>query len=183
MKKVIVKCKITNPKDFEQKLDDIDLHFGEVLWQHDRIYVPRGYKPHQNYPRLVMRTEMTAVDKPAKHYLLQRRHIEASDTNIINGTPVGDYSTTVNIIHQLGFTKLAEVSRRRRELRMGDGVTIFLDDVDGLSSTYAKMEAVLEEGESVEELMRDLNKTFAVLGQKKIMNETYADLVKPVDIS
>lgn len=183
MKKVIVKCRLTNPQDFEQRLNDIDLYFGGVLWQHDRVYVPRGYKPHQNYPRLVMRTEMTDVNQPARYYLLQRRHIEASGANIINGTPVGDYATTVNIIHQLGFTKLTEVSRRRRELRMGEGVIIFLDDVDGLSGDYAKMEAILEEHESIEELMQDLNKTFTVLGQKQIVNQTYADLIKPADIS
>ena len=183
MKKVIVKCKLNDPQDFVKRLNDIDLYFSETLWQHDRVYVPRGYKPHQNYPRLIMRTEMVNVDKTARYYLLQRRHIEASGANIINGTPVGDYATTVNIIHQLGFTKLTEVSRRRKVLKMGEGVTIFLDDVDGLPGVYAKMEAILEPHESVEELTGDLNKTFAVLGQKQITNQTYADLIEPTDIS
>ncbi len=183
MKKVIVKCKLSNKNNFEQKLNDIDLFFGETLWQHDRVYVPRGYKPHSNYPRLVMRTEMTAVDKPAKYYLLQRRHIEDNNTDIINATPVHNYSAAVNIVHQLGFTKLTEISRRRRELKMGEGVTIFLDKVEQVPGYYAKMEARLDESESPAELRHDLNKTFAVLEQKNIINRTYAELQQPTDIS
>lgn len=183
MKKVIVKCKLKDKAAFEKKLSDIDLHFGDTIWQHDRVYVPRGYKPHCNYPRLVMRTEMHAVDQPAKYYLLQRRHIEGNDTDIINATAVADYPAMVNIIHQLGFTKLGEVSRRRKELQMGEGVTIFLDQVENISGCYAKMEAVLEEHETPRELREDLNKTFAVLDQKNIINQIYADLLEVKDIS
>ena len=45
MRKVIVKCKLKNRDEFERKLSDIDLDFSQVYWQHDRIYVPRNYKP------------------------------------------------------------------------------------------------------------------------------------------
>ena len=91
MKKIILKCKLTNRDSFEQKLSDIDLDFSPIYWQHDRIYVPRNYKPHANFPKLVMRTEMKSVDKPAKYYFILRRHIEDSGVDIVEETAVTDY--------------------------------------------------------------------------------------------
>ena len=73
MKKVILKCKLKNHDAFEQKLSDIDLDFSPIYWQHDRVYVPKNYKPNSNFPRLIMRTEMKAVDKPAKYYYILKR--------------------------------------------------------------------------------------------------------------
>lgn len=177
MKKIIVKCHIKNRDDFEQKLSDIDMEFGPTFWQHDRVYVPRGYKSGQNFPRLVMRTEMKSVDKPARYFMILRRHIEDSGVDIVDSTVVKDYAEAVNIIHQLGFKKQAEVSRRRTEMVMGKGVSIYLDNVDGLNGHYAKMEATLEEGESVQAVRDDMIKTFKILGQDKIVDKTYAELL------
>ena len=80
MKKVILKCKLKNRDEFKQKLTDIDFNFSNTYWQHDRIYVPRNYKPHANFPRLIMRTEMHKVDKPAKYYFILKRHIILSSS-------------------------------------------------------------------------------------------------------
>jgi len=91
MRKVILKVKLSSRDKFEQKLSDIDLDFSGVYWQHDRIYVPRDYKKNSNYPRLIMRTEMRAVDKPPKYTLILRRHIEDSGVDIVEETPVTDY--------------------------------------------------------------------------------------------
>ena len=103
MKKVIVKCKLANRDRFEDKLSDIDMDFSPIYWQHDRVYVPRGYKRGMNLPRLIMRTEMRAVDRPAKYSLILRRHIEDSGVDIVEETLVKDYSEMVSIILQLGF--------------------------------------------------------------------------------
>ena len=73
MKKVILKCKLQSRDTFEDKLSDIGLDFSAMYWQHDRVYVPRGYKPGMNFPRLVMTTEVKAVDKPAEYTLVLRR--------------------------------------------------------------------------------------------------------------
>ena len=88
MKKVILKCKLTSRDKFEEKLSDIDLDFSSIYWQHDRVYVPRGYKRGINLPRLVMRTEMKAVDKPPKYSLILRRHIEDSGVDVVEETPI-----------------------------------------------------------------------------------------------
>lgn len=177
MKKVIVKCHLSNRDDFEQKLSDIDMEFGPTVWQHDRVYVPRGYKSGQNFPRLVMRTEMRSIDKPVRYSIILKRHIEDSGIDVVNMTVVKDYIEAVNIIHQLGFKKSAEISRKRTELRMGADVKIYLDNVEGLKGYYAKMESALEEGESARVIRDDMIKTFAVLEQNKIIDKTYADLV------
>ena len=177
MKKVILKCKLDNRDIFEDKLNEIDLDFGAMYWQHDRIYVPRGYKRGMNLPRLVMRTEMHAVDEPPKYSLILKRHIEDSGVDIVETTPVEDYANTVNIILQLGFKPAAEVSRRRQELMMGPGTKIYLDEIDGRpGDSYAKIESDLTTTDSILEAKEDLKKTFSTLGEETIVENAYFEL-------
>lgn len=176
MRKVILKCKLKNRDEFERKLSDIDLDFSTMYWQHDRIYVPRNYKPHSNFPRLIMRTEMRSVDKPAKYSFMLKRHIEDSSVDIVEETIVKDYEKMVNIILQLGFKPAAEISRRRQDLKMGEGNFIYIDKVDKLPGYYAKIESELTADDSVTEAREDLKKTFETLGESNIVNEMYFEL-------
>ena len=176
MKKVIVKCKLKNHEEFEQKLAEIDFNFSSVYWQHDRIYVPRNYKPHANFPRLIMRTEMRSVDKPAKYYFILKRHIEDSGVDVAEETVVKDYETMVNIILQLGFKPIAEVSRRRQDLKMGEGNFIFLDKVEGKPGYYAKIESNLIPTDSVIAAKEDLKKTFQTLGETNFVENAYFEI-------
>lgn len=176
MKKVILKCKLKNHDEFEQKLSDIDLDFSPIYWQHDRIYAPRNYQPKSNFPKLIMRTEMKSVDKPAKYYFILRRHIEDSGVDIVEETPVTDYEKLVNIILQLGFRPIAEVSRRRQDLNMGEGTNIYLDKIDGVPGYYAKIESDLQPGDSVEAAKTDLEKTFCTLGESNFVNVPYFEI-------
>ena len=91
MRKVIVKAKLSSRDKFETKLSDIDLDFSPIYWQHDRVYIPKNYNPHSDFPRRVMRTEMKSVDKPAKHYFILKRHIEDSGVDVVEKTMVQDY--------------------------------------------------------------------------------------------
>lgn len=176
MKKVIVKCKVASREKFEKKLSDIEMEFSPVYWQHDRVYVPKGYKRGINLPRLIMRTEMKAVDKPAKYVLLLKRHIEDSGIDISEETLVKDYSEMVNIILQLGFKPQKEVSRRRQEIKMGENTWMFLDNVDGTNGYFVKLETKLEEGDSVEDVKDDLAKTLAIFGEKNRVETSYSDI-------
>ncbi len=177
MKKVILKCKLKNRDSFENKLSEIDLDFSPVYWQHDRVYVPRGYKRGMNLPRLVMRTEMESVDEPPKYDLILKRHIEDSGVDIVETTHIEDYANMVNIILQLGFKLAAEVSRRRQELTMGEGTKIFLDEIDNRQGeSYAKIESELVSTDSVISAREDLRKTFATLGETDIVESSYFEL-------
>jgi len=178
MKKIIVKVKLKNKDEFEKKLSDIDLDFTPIIWQHDRIYVPRGFKRGTNMPRITMRTEMKAVDKPAKYEMILKRHIEDSKVNIVNATVVKDYAEAVNLVHQLGFEKIAEVSRRRQLLIMGEGVRIYLDHVEGVPGFYAKIESEISDKDKVAEVIADLESTFRVLGANDFVEQTYFELLK-----
>lgn len=177
MKKIILKCKLENRDSFEQKLSDIDFDFGPIHWQHDRIYVPRGYKRGVNLPRLTMRTEIRAVDETPTYSLILKRHIEDSGIDIVEETPVTDYVNTVNIILQLGFKPANEVSRRRQDLDMGDGTMIYLDEIDGRENEhYAKIETILTENDSASAAREDLRKTFSTLGETDIVEDAYFEL-------
>ena len=176
MKKVILKCKLKNREAFEQKFKDIKFNFSPVYWQHNRIYVPKNYKPNSNFPKLIMSTEMKAVDKPAKYYFIMKRHIEDSGVDIVEKTAVVDYEKLVNIILQLGFRPVAEISRRRKELDMGDGTMIYLDKIDKLKGYYAKIESDLAPNDSVESARADLEKTFKTLGESNFVDAPYYEL-------
>lgn len=176
MKKIIVKCKLASREGFAQKLSDIEMNFSPVFWQHDRVYVPKGYKRGINMPRLLMRTEMKAVDKPAKYYLILKRHIEDSGVDVVEETVVKDYSEMVNIILQLGFKPQREVSRRRQEIKMGEHTSLYLDKIDGTNGSFAKLETDLLENDSVEDVKNDLLKTMAVLGEKNVVETSYSDI-------
>ena len=179
MRRVILKCKLSSRDRFEQKLADIDLDFSPIFWQHDRVYTPRGYKPHANYPRLIMRTEMKAVDRPPKYILLLRRHIEDSGVDVIESTEVKDYASAVNMILQLGFKPAGEVSRRRQALNMGDDTFIYLDKIDGKPGYYAKIEAPLTPDEPVATVRSDLEQTFKTLGEHNFCSKPYFELENP----
>lgn len=178
MKKVILKCKLSSRDKFEDKLSDIDLDFSAIYWQHDRVYVPRSYKRGMNLPRLIMRTEMKAVDKPPKYSLILRRHIEDSGVDVVEETSIKDYENTVNIILQLGFKPAGEISRRRQDLKMGEGAYIYLDKIDGQNGYYAKIETNLAQDDSVAEARADLQKTFETLGETNFVENAYFELQK-----
>ncbi len=173
MKKIILKAKLKNHEEFAKKLEDIEFEFSPIIWQHDRVYLPKGFKHGMNYPRIIMRTEMKAVDKPAKYKMILKRHIEDSGVDVVDETEVKDYAEGVNIIHQLGFKKINEVSRKRQEIDMGDGTMLFMDNVEGVPGYYGKIETKIEENDSVNEVVDDLTKTFKVLGVDDIVEKAY----------
>lgn len=176
MKRVITKCKLSSKEGFEKKLSDIELNFSPIIWQHDRIYVPRNYKKNANFPRLVMRTEMKAVDKPAKYYFILKRHIEDSGVDIVEETEIKDYAKIVNIILQLGFKPVAEVSRRRQSLKIGEGTDVYLDKVENLPGYYAKIESDLDPKDSIAEAKQDLESTFKTLGESSFVANAYFEM-------
>ena len=176
MKKVIIKCKLKNRDEFKKKLTDIDFNFSNTYWQHDRIYTPRNYKPHANFPRLIMRTEMHSVDKPAKYYFILKRHIEDSGADVVEETEVEDYEKLVNIILQLGFKPTAEVSRRREDLKMGEGNFIYIDKIEGKPGYFAKIESELASTDSIAAARQDLEKTFKTLGESNFVSEAYFEM-------
>ena len=176
MKKVIVKCRLLDKEKFEDKLSDIDLDFKPIFWQHDRIYVPRGYKKGINLPRLIMRTEMHAVDEPPIYKLIMKRHIEDSGVDIVEETPITDYTNTVNIILQLGFKPAGEVSRRRQSLEMSEGVILYLDTLDGKNESYAKIESIVSDSDSIAEAKTDLKKTLETLDERDVVESAYFEI-------
>jgi len=42
MKRAIIKTKVKNKEELDRRMQDISLEFGPVIWQHDRVYLPRG---------------------------------------------------------------------------------------------------------------------------------------------
>lgn len=178
MKKLIVKSALISVDDFLDKLEAIGLEMSPVVWQHERVYLPSNYKPEQNLPRLVMRTEVRTPEEPARYFMYLKRHIEDSGVDWVNFSGVTDYTEATGIIHQLGFRKVAEVSRQRRELWLDNRTAIFMDTVEGLPGSYLKIEAELDENESVDALRKDLFKILTMFGQKTFTMQSYFELLR-----
>ncbi|MBR3320291.1 hypothetical protein IKG20_03245 [Candidatus Saccharibacteria bacterium] len=177
MKLVVAKMRLKSREEFENTLTGMGMDFGPIFWQHDRVYVPKSYHRGGGYPRMIMRTEMRAVDRPPKYSMILKRHIEDSNVEIVDETVVKDYTEAANIILQLGFRQVAEVSRRRQEIKMGEGTVMYLDKVEGVQNYYAKIEASLGEKDSAEAQRMEVLKTFESLNETNEIAETYAELL------
>ena len=176
MKKVIVKCHVHERDRLEKNLEDIDLTFSPIYWLHDRVFVPRGYKGRHNFPRLVMRTIMHAVDEPPTYLMSLRRHIEDSGIDIIENTTITDYPGMVNIIMQLGFKQFGEISLRREEIKISDSTMLYLDTLDRDDSIFAKLETVLDENSPATTTKSDLIRTLRSFGETDIVESAYFEL-------
>jgi len=179
MKKIIAKVHLGKSREaFEQKLSDIEFDFSPVYWQHDRVYIPRGYKKGMNFPRIIMRTEMKAVDRPPRYIIILKRHIEDSGIDVVYETPVRDYMEAVGIIQQLGFTLLNEVSRKRQEIKMAEGTFLYLDKVEGINGFFSKIETAISDTDSAERIREEVISTFKSLQETNFISEPYAELIK-----
>ena len=89
---------------------------------------------------------------------------------------IRDYEKTVNIILQLGFKPAGEISRRREDLKMGEGTTMYLDNIEGRSGYYAKIESEISPDDSVLEARDDLKKTFETLGESNFIDSPYSEM-------
>ena len=177
MKKVIVKLKLKSRDEFEKKITEMDKDFLPMYWLHERVYVPRNYRKKSSFPRLILKTEMHAVDRPAKYEMQLRRHIEDSGIDIIETTVIRDYQEAANMILQLGFEIQNEVSSRRQELSLEKGKRLILDKVDGISGYFAKIEAELTEEDKVEKVREEVLEIFSQLGQdsKNLVYDSYSE--------
>ena len=165
-------------------LRDIKMNFSDTFWQHDRIFVPKGYGPNKNLPRLYLRTIVKDSDKPATYALVLRRHIESKDIDVVNFTTIKDYTEAAHIIHQLGFELKYQVARERQELVMGEGVKVYLDKVEGLPGYFAKFESNIANDAEAKEAKNDLIETFEVLkvDRKNIVDSSFGEIVGPIDL-
>ncbi len=180
MKRVAVKVRVKDLAGLERRMNEISLEFEPVMYQHDRIFIQRGFKRGMNMPRLVMRTEMTAADKPAVYKLILKRHIEDSGIEIAYRTMIGDYTEMVGILQQLGFVLDSEVSRKRRKIELSETSRIYLDKVDKLEDSYLKIETALGPDDKVSEVMADLKRTLKLfhLSDADITQKPYFELLK-----
>ena len=178
MKKVVLKCQVPDLARLERKLADVGMEFSAAVWQHERIYWPGDFRPQMNYPRLIMRTEVARPDLPAQYSMYLKRHIEDSGVDYVYMTGVNDYTAATGIVHQLGFRKSAEMSRRRQELRLDAHTVLYLDKVEGLEDYFLKLEVeLIDEDTPIEAVRRTLYQTLDLLKIKTFITQTYGELL------
>lgn len=162
MKLVIVKAKITDKIDVLKKISDTGHQFGKVVFQNDRIFLPRGYQVSRNLPKMMIRTEIIDPKRKPWYQMIQKRHIDTENVDLVHSTPVLNYTEAAHIVQQLGFELKAEVIRNRQKLQIEDTV-IYLDDVDELGS-YIKIEREAKKGQDIEKVREELWDVLRVFG-------------------
>ena len=178
MRELIYKVRLKSRDEFEERLSRLGYDFKPLCWQHSRIFVPKNYRGHENYPRVILRIEMKAVDRPAKYDLICKRHIEDSGVTISHVTQVRDYAEAANILLQLGFVMQAEIPRRRQSLEINKNTKVYIDQIDNQKEDFVKIEITLDDNEKVGEGQRKLEGILAEFGltENERLKETYADL-------
>ena len=169
MKTVIVKAKVQNKTNLIKNIQAAGHDFGRPIFQHDRVFLPRGYEPSRKLPKMLLRTEIIDPKRKPWYQLVQKRHIEAENVDLIFTTGILNYSDTGNMLQQLGFEIRAEVMRNRQKLQVEDTV-FYLDDVEGLG-TYIKLERALGKGENEPAVRQELWDVLRVLGIDETNNE------------
>ena len=82
----------------------------------------------------------------------------------------------VNIILQLGFKQVGEVSRRREELEITPNTTLYLDTLDTDDSVFAKIESILDDRTPAINAKSELRSTLRSFGETDIIESTYFEL-------
>ena len=177
MKKLILKTKLRGRDEFEAKLDKTGFDLSPIFWQHDRVYLPRGFKHGENFPRLILRTEMRAVDRPAKYSLLLKRHLEGSGLDVVFETKVDDYKSAAGLALQLGFELSSEISRKRQEIRLSKTEVLYLDKIEDLPNYFCKLERELTDSDKPEIVRQDLEHFMSNLGETSFVRQSYAELL------
>lgn len=183
MRRIILKSQLNNRFGLLQRLADINLEFSDVYFLHDRVYVPKNYRPSSNFPHLSLRTVVKKPNHPADYFLIFHRHLKDSEIDLIETSPLKDYTSMANIISQLGFTLKAEIDRQRRELILGEAVRMYTDFVEGLDAEYLKIESDLTELDDPVSVRNDLADTLITLDQHPddIVKAPYITLLSKAD--
>lgn len=177
MKKLIVKSLLKDRAEFEKQAANVGLQFAPKYWQHERVYLPHDYQPKMNYPRMVLKTEMREPNQ-AVYTMELKRHLEGDGIDVVEMTTVGDYTAATAIVQQLGFQKIAELARSRWEAVLANGVTVYLDEIEGMDGTFLKMEVTLEDESTAGEMRKELFEILKLLGQETFIMQTYAELTR-----
>lgn len=177
MKKLIVKSLLKDRAKFEQRAKEVGLEFSAKVWQHERIYLPHDFQPKMNYPRMILKTEVREPNG-ATYALELKRHLESNGLDKVETTTVGDYTAATAIVQQLGFQKVAEVTRSRSEAVLREKTVVYLDEIEGMEGSFVKIEVELEDESAVEAMRQEMFEILKLFGQETFILQTYADLMK-----
>lgn len=176
MKRVVLKSPVADYAAMIERMAEIGSEFGPAVWQQERIYLPADFKPRNNQPRLVVRTEVVNPEEPANYYLFLKRHIEDSGIDYVHQTTIGDPVAMEEIAHQLGYRKVAELNRQRQSVLLDDYTVLHLDTVEGMSTSWLKIEQEIVSDLPVSVVQAGLFQTLRLLGLSTFVLQTYAEL-------
>jgi predicted adenylyl cyclase CyaB len=169
----------TDETNLIKALQDVGLEFSEAYFQHDRIFLPRGYRSGSRLPRMVLRTKVP-VGKSVSYRLILKRETEQRGAAAVYATHITNYAETVHMLQQLGFGHKADIELGRQEINMGQGVMLYLDEVKGLGK-YLKVEvAKADDVEATAETTDELLEIMKLLGirEKTITADSYRSLLR-----
>lgn len=150
MRKIVIKAVLKDRDAAEMKLEALAPALGMPVWIHDRVFLPRGLSggsgEQKNYLKMILRTEMWALDRPAVHFLIMRRRIADNDVDFENVSQVHNYAEVLMMIMQLGFEMKGQVMKMRQKTELNK-IGILFDKFQ--DKDFIKIERKLDKGEDM----------------------------------
>lgn len=90
--------------------------------------------------------------------------------------PISDVDAYSDLLTSLGFKEVLTIVKVREKYYIEKGVTITLDEVEGLGQ-FIEIEKLVKEDENIEEEVKRLRKILEELGVKKFERRSYLELL------
>ena len=101
---------------------------------------------------------------------------ESSKTRIEIEVPINDPDAHVRILEALGFREVLTVEKVREKYYVEKGITLALDEVEGLGK-FVEVESLTDEEEKVPELVERLKQILREIGVEMFERRSYLELI------
>ncbi|WP_461865129.1 class IV adenylate cyclase [Thermococcus sp.] len=91
--------------------------------------------------------------------------------------PINDVEAYLTILRHLGFKEVISVEKTREKYYVEKGVTITLDEVEGLGK-FVEIEELAGEGADIEGEVKKLRRILMELGVRKFERKSYLELLQ-----
>ncbi|MCX6823448.1 MAG: class IV adenylate cyclase [candidate division SR1 bacterium] len=173
MRQVEVKAKVTDLDGLKNKLVLLGYFFSPALFQQDRLYLPNALA----YPDIREGTITMRIRNTNGSYSLSlKKRGELDFDDIEREITIDDSEQAAEMLKYMGYYQVLEISKVRQKASY-NGLTICLDEVDGLGSFINVRKTI--DGDSVTDVQAQLEKFLLNFGvnPEDIVHERYDTMI------
>lgn len=173
MRQVEVKAKVTDLESLKNKLVLFGYFFSPALFQQDRLYLPNALA----YPDIREWTITMRIRNANGSYSLSlKKRGEFDFDDIEREVTIDDSEQAAEMLKYMWYYQVLEISKVRQKASY-NGLTICLDEVDGLGSFVDVRKTV--DGDAIADIEQQLVRFLLNLGvpEENIVHERYDTMI------